>query len=107
KRYAEGGPAMEATVAQAPQMWSDLFADVTAAMDAGTPPGDPRAQDLAKRWLALIAEFTGGDPAIFQSLNRMYANEDEVMGMDVKAMRPKMEYIQKAAAAAGIKHPGQ
>jgi len=27
--------------------------------------------------------------------------------MDVKAMRPMFAYIQKAAAAAGIKHPGQ
>jgi hypothetical protein len=37
----------------------------------------------------------------------MYENEDNVMGMDTKAMRPLMEYIQKAAASAGIKHPGQ
>jgi hypothetical protein len=29
------------------------------------------------------------------------------MGADTNALRPKMEYIVKAAAAAGIKHPGQ
>jgi hypothetical protein len=62
---------------------------------------------LAKRWLALVTLFTGGDPGIFNSLRSMYENEDNVMGTDTKAMRPKMEYILKAAAAAGIKHPGQ
>jgi DNA-binding transcriptional MerR regulator len=92
---------------QAPQQWDDLFTAVTAEMEAGTDPADPKAQELAKRWLALVTMFTGGDPGIFNSLRNMYANEDNVMGMDTKAIRAKMEYILKAAAAAGIKHPGQ
>jgi hypothetical protein len=37
----------------------------------------------------------------------MYENEDKVAGMDVKAMRPMTEYVEKARVAAGIKHPGQ
>jgi hypothetical protein len=36
----------------------------------------------------------------------MYQNEDTVHGMDVAAMRPGMEWIEKAAAAAGISLPG-
>ena len=92
---------------KASQQWDDLFAAVTAEMEAGTDPADPKAQELAKRWLALVTLFTGGDPGIFNSLRNMYANEDNVMGMDTKAIRQKMEYILKAAAAAGIKHPGQ
>lgn len=92
---------------QAPQQWSDLFAAVTAEMEAGTDPADPKAQELAKRWLALVTLCTGGDPGVFNSLRSMYENEDNVMGTDTKAMRPVMEYIQKAPAAAGIKHPGQ
>jgi DNA-binding transcriptional MerR regulator len=95
------------TIVQAPQQWADLFTAVTAEMEAGTDPADPKAQELAKRWLALVTLFTGGDPGIFNSLRRMYENEDVVMGMGTKAIRPRMEYIQKAAAAAGIKHPGQ
>jgi hypothetical protein len=35
----------------------------------------------------------------------MYANEDQIREMDVKAMRPMFAYIQKAAAAAGIELP--
>src|SRR5262245_9409529 len=90
-----------------PQQWSDLFTAVTAEMEAGTDPANPRAQELAKRWLALVTAFTGGDPGIYNSLRTMYEKEDNVMGTDAKALRPKMEYILKAAAAAGIKHPGQ
>ena len=92
---------------QAPQQWDDLFTAVTAEMEAGTDPADPKAQELAKRWLALVTLCTGGDPGIFNSLRSMYENEENVMGTDTNALRPKMEYIQKAAAAAGIKHPGQ
>ncbi len=92
---------------QAPQQWEDLFAAVTAEMEAGTDPADPKVQELAKRWLALVTLFTGGDSGIFKSLRNMYENEDNVMGTDTKALRLKMEYILKAATAAGIKHPGQ
>jgi len=107
KRREEGGAAMEAMAQQGPQMWADLFAAVTAEMEAGTDPADPKAQELARRWLALVTLCTGGDPGIYNSLRSMYENEDNVMGTDTKAMRPKMEYILQAAAAAGIKHPGQ
>ena len=97
----------EERIKQGPQLWADLFTAVKAEMDAGTDPADPKAQELAKRWLGLVSEFTGGNPGIFNSLRNMYENEDNIMGMDVKAMRPVMEYIQKATVAAGIKHLGQ
>jgi hypothetical protein len=87
--------------------WAEWSADVEAAMEASVPPEDPKAQELAKRWLALVTMVTGGDPAIYNSMRTMYEKEDNVMGMDAKAIRLKMEYIMKAAAAAGIKHPGQ
>ena len=50
---------------------------------------------------------TGGDPGLFNSTRNMYANEDQIREMDVQAMRPMFAYIQKAAASAGIKLPGQ
>ena len=106
ERRQAGGPAMEEATRQGPQLWADLFADVDAALAAGVPPEDPQAQGLAKRWLALVTMVTGGDPGIYNSMRTMYEKEDNVMGTDTKALRPKMEYIQKAAAAAGIKHPG-
>jgi DNA-binding transcriptional MerR regulator len=86
--------------------WPRLQAEVKAAFDARMDPADPRAQELARRWFGLISEFTGGDPEIFKTLNRMYQNEDTIHGMDVKAMRPQMEWMGKAAKAAGIELPG-
>ena len=68
-------------------------------------PTDPKAQELAKRWWALVSSFTGGDPGIYRSLRNMYQSEPTVMGMDTAAMRPRMDWILKAAAAAGIKVP--
>jgi DNA-binding transcriptional MerR regulator len=107
ERRKAGGPEMEEATQKGPQMWAELFADVTAAMDAGVPPEDPKAQELAKRWLALVTLVTGGDPGIYNSMRSMYENEDNVMGTDTQALKPKMAYVLKAAAVAGIQHPGQ
>jgi DNA-binding transcriptional MerR regulator len=85
--------------------WPKLFADIRAEMAAGTDPADPKAQALARQWYGLLNEFTGGDPGLFNSTRNLYANEDQIREMDVKAMRPMFAYIQKAAAAAGIKLP--
>jgi DNA-binding transcriptional MerR regulator len=87
--------------------WPRLFAAVRAEMDAGTVPADPKVQALAREWYGLLDEFTGGDSGLFNSTRNMYANEDRIGEMDVKAMRPMFDYIQQAAAAAGIKHAGQ
>jgi DNA-binding transcriptional MerR regulator len=76
--------------------WPRLMEEVRAAMAAGIPPTDPKVKDLAQRWVGLVNEFTGGDPGITKSLGNMYANEDNINGMDVKAMRPMFEYIGAA-----------
>jgi DNA-binding transcriptional MerR regulator len=107
KRREEGGPEMEELIRQGPQMWADYHADLKAAMDAGEDPAGERGRALAKRWFALVSGFTGGDPGVFNSLRRMYENEDTVHGMDVKAMRPGQEWIMRAAAAAGIELPAR
>jgi MerR family transcriptional regulator, thiopeptide resistance regulator len=106
RRRQELGEAGEAIIQEGPQRWADLLASVQEARDAGMEPTDPMAQELARRWFALVSEFTGGDPGIFQSLKTMYQNENTIRGMDVAALRPGMEWINKAAAAAGIKVPG-
>jgi MerR family transcriptional regulator, thiopeptide resistance regulator len=105
-RRKAGGELMEERIRQAPQDWANLQAEVMSAMEDKVDPGDPRAQELAKRWFELVNEFTGGDPGILQSLKKMYQNEDQIRGMDVAAMRPMMAYVTKAAAEAGITMPG-
>ena len=96
----------DARIKEVEAEWPRLMAEVQAAMDAGTDPADPKVQDMARRWVGLVNEFTGGDPGIFRSLGNMYQKEDHVAGMDVSAMRPMFDYIGNAMAAAGITFGG-
>jgi len=76
--------------------WPALIAQVRAEMDRGTDPTDPRVQALAQRWMALVGEFTGGDPGITKSLGSMWQQEESIHGMDTAPMREMMAYIGKA-----------
>ncbi|MES1240678.1 MAG: TipAS antibiotic-recognition domain-containing protein [Acidobacteriota bacterium] len=78
--------------------WPQLIAKVRAEMDKGTDPASGDVQALMGRWKELLAEFTGGDPGIQKSLNRMYQQEPSVQqqtGIDPALM----EYVGKAMAA--------
>jgi len=91
----------EARIKEVEAEWPRLMAQVQAEMDKGTDPADERVQELARRWRGLVNEFTGGNPGIEQSLRTMYEQESNVSGMDTAAMRPMMEYMQRAWAASG------
>ena len=67
----------DAHIKEVEQEWPRLIADVRAEMEKGTDPKDPRMQALAKRWMELVHEFTGGDPGITQSLKNLYAGEPQ------------------------------
>jgi DNA-binding transcriptional MerR regulator len=79
--------------------WPELMAQVRAEMDKGTDPSDPRVRELARRWMGLIQEFTGGNPGIESSLKNMYQQESTVHGMDTGPMKEMMGYIRKAMEA--------
>ncbi len=82
--------------------WPTLIAQVRDAMDAGADPSDPKVQSLAKRWIGLVQEFTGGNPGIEKSLHTMYENEspqDIHPSLDPR-MAEYVAYIGKAIAAA-------
>lgn len=55
--------------------WATLIKDVESAINSGVDPASAEAQGLAERWSALVSEFTGGDPAITESLKNLYADE--------------------------------
>lgn len=54
------------------KQWTELFADVEAALDED--PASPRAQALADRWTKLVEEFTGGDPEITKGVGKVWAD---------------------------------
>jgi MerR family transcriptional regulator, thiopeptide resistance regulator len=83
---------------KAQQDWTDLFADARAEMERGTPPDAPAVQALARRWQALVAAFTAGDPGIQQSLNRMYS--EQPLQKIHPSFDPKLfEYMHRAITA--------
>jgi MerR family transcriptional regulator, thiopeptide resistance regulator len=45
------------------RQWEQVIADAKAAMAKGDP-ASPEALDAARRWQALVEQFTGGDPAV-------------------------------------------
>lgn len=80
--------------------WPRLIEQVEAEMEAGTDPTDERVQELARRWMELIEEFTGGDPGIRRSLGNVWQGEENVGGMDPAHMRELMDYVGEANAAS-------
>ena len=55
--------------------WAELIDAMRVEMERGTDPADPRVQELAARWRALVEQFTGGDPGIRENLRRLYADQ--------------------------------
>ncbi|MGH2735380.1 MAG: MerR family transcriptional regulator [Actinomycetota bacterium] len=65
----------EDAIRGAEREWADLIAEVKSHHERGTGPADPAVQALARRWNELIEAFTGGDPGIRRSLQKMYEKE--------------------------------
>jgi DNA-binding transcriptional MerR regulator len=61
-------------IEQGQRDWAELISDIEAAL--GEDPASEKAQELAKRWSALIEQFTLGDAGIQKSLNKLYADKE-------------------------------
>jgi MerR family transcriptional regulator, thiopeptide resistance regulator len=87
---------------QVPGEWAKLIAEVRAAMEHGTDALAPEVQDMARRWIALINEFTGGDPGIERSVGRLWKEQGDALvakhGSEYDS-RGLHEYISQAIAA--------
>jgi DNA-binding transcriptional MerR regulator len=55
--------------------WAKLLREVEEAVSSGEDPSSEKSQELAARWSSLIEAFTGGNPAILESLKRLYADQ--------------------------------
>ena len=73
KIAARAATVPKEAIEQAQRDWPALISEVEAAL--GEDPASDKAQALAERWASLVAGFTGGDPAIQQGLNKMYADQ--------------------------------
>lgn len=52
--------------------WPQLLTDVLSTLERGTPPDTPEAKELARRWNALVHQFTGGRSDIAHALDAAY-----------------------------------
>jgi MerR family transcriptional regulator, thiopeptide resistance regulator len=75
RRGDELGPERIRAVEQA---WPDVIAGMQAALQLEKDPASAEVQALARRWRALVREFTGGDRGIQKSLGTMYRQEPGV-----------------------------
>lgn len=72
--------------AEATEAWSELMADVEAAL--GEDPAGEKAQALAARWRKLVEGFTGGDPEVSAGLRKLYADQANWPAEAQQQMRP-------------------
>jgi DNA-binding transcriptional MerR regulator len=80
--------------------WQHLIDEVRTEMERGTDPTSERVRELAARWQALVRAFTGGNPDIDRSLQRMWQQETTIHGFDTSEMRKLGEYIARASGSA-------
>lgn len=88
----------EEGMAAAERDWAELIEAVRTERASGTDPGDPRMLELARRWLGLIEQFTGGDEGIRQSLQRMYREQGAHTGSRGMVDSELMTYVGQALA---------
>jgi MerR family transcriptional regulator, thiopeptide resistance regulator len=79
--------------------WTELIAAVEAERTAGTDPADARLDPLVQRWTGLIQQFTGGDPGIKESLQRMYDTEGPERASRGAVSGETMDYARRAIEA--------
>jgi MerR family transcriptional regulator, thiopeptide resistance regulator len=79
--------------------WQTLFEQARLEMAKGTDPTSEPVKALARRSLELIQEFTGGDPEIERSLNRLYQQESPEVASRGAVDAAVMEYLGRARAA--------
>ncbi len=90
----------EERIRQGEAEWAELIEQVRTEMEKGTDPADERVQLLARRWMELVNEFTGGDPGIERSVSTMWQQEETIHGIDTRSMREMGEYVSRATAAS-------
>jgi DNA-binding transcriptional MerR regulator len=75
-----------------------VMGEVRALMDRGAPPDSAETQALARRWMALVHHWMGGDFSLIQRWDAMYAAEPAAHGRKGGPPTDMVEYMQAASA---------
>jgi hypothetical protein len=79
--------------------WPPLIAKVQKAIDAGTQPTDPLAQDLAAQWMDLFCSYAGTDPATHAKIRQAHAVEP-ALRQGTFVTEKLLDFLRPAIAAA-------
>jgi MerR family transcriptional regulator, thiopeptide resistance regulator len=79
--------------------WAELYASLREHRERGTDPADPTVQALGRRAGELVEMFTGGDPGIRASLQRMYEQEGPQRASRGMADPDDFAYLEAIRAA--------
>jgi DNA-binding transcriptional MerR regulator len=91
----------EEGMARAQRDWAEVLSGMAAARAAGTDPADPAVQALAAKARELLTAFTGGDPAMYESLRRKYEAEGPEQASRGMMDAETADYLQRAMAVTG------
>lgn len=87
-------------IEQVQEEWKELIANVKKAKAQGLDPTKEPMLGYARKWQALIDEFTGGNKEIEKSLANLYKNEPQVYEQRGYDMDPElMGYVGQAIAS--------
>lgn len=77
------------------QAWGALVREVGEAMASKLPPSDPRAGALARRWMRMLEEDTGGNPEFAWRMTAML--EQEASAQRLTRITPELkQYVGEA-----------
>jgi DNA-binding transcriptional MerR regulator len=79
--------------------WAELYASLREHRERSTDPADPAVQALGRRADELVEMFTGGDPGIRASLQRMYEQEGPQRASRGMADPEDQAYLEAIRAA--------
>lgn len=89
----------EERIRQVETEWQALIQQAQTAMENDRDPASESVQALARHWLELIQEFTGGDAGIEKSLNTMYREESAETASRGAVDSAVMEYMSRAISS--------
>ncbi|KFC98847.1 albicidin resistance protein [Leclercia adecarboxylata ATCC 23216 = NBRC 102595] len=83
------------------EIWAALVVEVKTLLENNVEVSDPRAQDLATRWMVRLEQDTSGKPAFLTRLNEMH-NVEAQMREQTGITTEIMDYITRAFAESKL-----
>lgn len=83
------------------EIWSGLVAEASTLLKHSVDVSDPRARDLATRWMVRLEQDTAGKPEFLTRLNEMHSVEPQ-MSEQTGIAPEMMDYITRAFAESKL-----